>query len=160
MNHQYECDRMLDSLFNSHSKEPFVSFSPFQRSTIIWLSLLVTTCKADISTILKGGYSRNEILADDGYHYDKPKIPFETPTRPPRPPPPVTEKKCPASQQNPDGSCGYDYPKPDQSFPLPDQYQPPKTTPRPTTTTTQRTTTTTRPTTTVGVLSSLSKDYK
>lgn len=108
------------------------------------LSILVTTGRADISTLLRGGYSQNN-LDEDGYHYDKPKIPFETPTRPPPPPPPTTEKKCAITAQNPDGSCGYDYPKPDQSFELPNEYLPPKTTTRPTTTTT-------RPTTTVMIL--------
>uniref|UniRef100_A0A182MUX7 Uncharacterized protein n=1 Tax=Anopheles culicifacies TaxID=139723 RepID=A0A182MUX7_9DIPT len=89
------------------------------KSTTILLGVLlaVGTASADISTLLRGGYSGNNILQDDGYHYDKPKVPFEEPPR-----------KCAASEQNPDGSCGYDYPKPDQSFTLPNEYLPPTTT--------------------------------
>ncbi|XP_050072728.1 salivary glue protein Sgs-3-like [Anopheles maculipalpis] len=61
----------------------------------------------------------------------------------------VTTTKCPLSEQNPDGSCGYDYPKPDNSFTLPNRVSTTTTTTqRPTTTTTRRTTTTTRSTTT------------
>ena len=92
-----------------------------QKSTTILLGVLlaVGTARADISTLLRGGYSNNNILQDDGYHYDKPKVPFEQPTTP---------RKCAVTDQNPDGSCGYDYPKPDQSFTLPNEYLPPTTT--------------------------------
>lgn len=92
-----------------------------QKSATILLGVLlaVGTARADISTLLRGGYSNNNILQDDGYHYDKPKVPFEQPTTP---------RKCAVSDQNPDGSCGYDYPKPDQSFTLPNEYLPPTTT--------------------------------
>lgn len=75
----------------------------------------------------------------------------------------IPTTKCPLSAQNPDGSCGYSYPKPDNSFELPQRVPTTTTTRRttpsqeylPPTTTTRRTTTTTRPTTTTTRVSNI-----
>uniref|UniRef100_A0A182PB93 Uncharacterized protein n=1 Tax=Anopheles epiroticus TaxID=199890 RepID=A0A182PB93_9DIPT len=108
-----------DATFSGSSHTRGIRSSKKSTTILLGVLLAVGTARADISTLLRGGYSNNNILQDDGYHYDKPKVPFEEPTTP---------RKCAVTDQNPDGSCGYDYPKPDQSFTLPNEYLPPTTT--------------------------------